>query len=148
MPDDDDTQAIADDADELAKDVETLERLLSKRRMAMDAWIAWTNDEILAADHLTNLFPQETLGNRAYAAANLLVTKILAGEVEIKGRELAPVLRAVFDIARLESNQPTEVRAEMNAKERREFVNELRERIKDRFELEGPPIVDAEIEDA
>ena len=134
-------------AEDLAgADIAAIKKVLTKRRAGLDAWIAWSHDEQQAADYIANLFPRDTLGIRAFSAANLIVTKILAGEVEVSGPNVAPVLNALINIARLEANEPTEVKAEFTAKERRELAATLREKVQARVKGEPLPIIEAEAE--
>ena len=84
-------------------------------------------------DTVTATFERGELGAQAAAVAGLLLAKVAAGVITVKGPDVAALLRVLVDVARLEAGEPTSqaVVAHIGTSQALERVAELRKQARE-----------------
>lgn len=94
--------------------------------------LAQTTNSTDLHNHLTKLvttFKRDQLPQTAAAAAQYLIAKVISGHIEITGKDVAPLIATLVDVARLEEGQSTSnaVVAHMSSKEALDRLTLLRQ---------------------
>lgn len=77
----------------------------ARRRKALEARAS--KDAIEQLEDLTSRFNREDLGRNAAAVANMLMGRVVSGEIEVTGKDVASLVEVLVNIARLEAGQAT-----------------------------------------
>lgn len=118
--------------EEQAKAVTRVDAEESKRKEAEEARAKFEHGEQLAGI-LTRKLPREGIADKAFAAANRLVTDVLLGNVPMRnGADAAATIRALMEVGRLEKGEATGYIEHATPEERRSAIMRLQDELGER----------------